>query len=62
MASNTAAKRHAAKIAQLLAKQYPDASCSLDFRSPLELLVSTILSAQCTDVRVNLVTKTLLRK
>ncbi len=62
MASNTAAKRHAAKIAQLLAKQYPDASCSLDFRSPLELLVSTILSAQCTDVRVNLVTKTLFRK
>ena len=62
MAANTAAKRHAAKIAQLLAKQYPDASCSLDFRSPLELLVSTILSAQCTDVRVNLVTKTLFRK
>ena len=62
MASNTAAKRHAAKIAQLLAKQYPDASCSLDFRSPLELMLSTILTAQCTDVRVNLVTKTLFRK
>jgi endonuclease-3 len=35
---------------------YPDAHCALDFRTPLELLVATILSAQCTDVRVNLVT------
>jgi endonuclease-3 len=56
------AKRHAAKIAQRLAAAYPDARCSLDFRSPLELLVATILSAQCTDVRVNQVTKTLFRK
>jgi endonuclease-3 len=38
---------------------YPDAHCALDFRSPLELLVATILSAQCTDVRVNLVTPAL---
>lgn len=58
----TADKRHAAKIAKLLAKNYPDAVCSLDFRSPLELLVATILSAQCTDERVNVVTKTLFRK
>jgi endonuclease-3 len=42
-----------------LAKEYPDAHCALDFRSPLELLVATILSAQCTDVRVNLVTPAL---
>jgi endonuclease-3 len=56
------AKRRAARIARLLAKQYPDAQCSLDFKTPLELLVSTILSAQCTDVRVNLVAKTLFRK
>jgi endonuclease-3 len=35
---------------------YPDAKCSLDFRNPYELLVATILSAQCTDVRVNMVT------
>jgi endonuclease III len=55
-------KKHAAKIARLLAKHYPDARCSLDFPSPLELLVATILSAQCTDVRVNLVTKTLFKK
>ena len=56
------AKRHAAKIADRLAAAYPDARCSLDFRSPVELLVATILSAQCTDVRVNQVTKTLFRK
>ena len=56
------AKRHAAKIAERLAAAYPDAHCSLDFRSPVELLVATILSAQCTDVRVNQVTKTLFRK
>ena len=41
---------------------YPDAVCSLDFHTPLELLVATILSAQCTDQRVNLVTKDLFRK
>ena len=62
MTDTAAAKRHAAKIARLLGKHYPDARCSLDFRWPLELLVATILSAQCTDVRVNQVTKTLFRK
>ena len=45
-----------------LAKAYPDARCSLDFHNPLELLVATVLSAQCTDVRVNQVTPTLFRK
>jgi endonuclease III len=62
MAAAADAKRHAAKIARRLAETYPDATCSLDFRTPLELLVATILSAQCTDVRVNLVTKALFRK
>jgi endonuclease III len=62
MAATPAAKRQAAKIAQRLAEQYPDATCSLDFQSPLELLVATILSAQCTDVRVNQVTKDLFHK
>jgi endonuclease-3 len=42
-----------------LAKLYPDAHCALDFESPLQLLIATILSAQCTDVRVNLVTPAL---
>src|SRR5262245_49488316 len=41
---------------------YPEPRCELDYRSALELLVATILSAQCTDARVNLVTQTLFRK
>src|SRR4026208_569148 len=41
---------------------YPDAHCELNYTSPLELLVATILSAQCTDKRVNIVTKDLFRK
>ena len=45
-----------------LNEAYPDATCSLDHRSPLQLLVATILSAQCTDKRVNIVTKDLFRK
>jgi endonuclease-3 len=49
-------------VAAALERAYPDAECSLDHRTPLELLVATILSAQCTDVRVNIVTKTLFRK
>ena len=44
-----------------LRKAYPDAHCELNFSNPLELLVATILSAQCTDKRVNLVTKELFR-
>ena len=49
-------------ILPILKRTYPAAACSLDFARPLELLVATILSAQCTDERVNLVTKTLFRK
>lgn len=44
------------KILKILGETYPDAKCALEFGSPYELLVSTILSAQCTDVRVNKVT------
>ena len=44
-----------------LARAYPDAHCSLDFESPLDLYVATVLSAQCTDVRVNQVTPDLFR-
>lgn len=55
-------KARTAKIVVLLKKTYPDARCTLDFANPLELLVATILAAQCTDVRVNLVTKGLFRK
>jgi len=50
------------KIWPILKKTYPDAKIALNFRSPLELLIATILSAQCTDVRVNIVTKDLFKK
>ena len=55
-------KKRAKKIIALLKKEYPDAKCSLNFKNPLELMVATILSAQCTDARVNIVTKTLFKK
>jgi endonuclease III len=51
--------RRARRIHRLLAERYPDARCELDFTSPLELLVATVLSAQTTDVRVNQVTPVL---
>ena len=47
---------------EALALAYPDAHCELDFQSPFQLLIATILSAQCTDKRVNLVTPALFRK
>lgn len=54
--SPLARTRRARRINRALAVRYPDACCELDFRTPLELLVATILSAQSTDVRVNQVT------
>ena len=50
------------KIWPILRKTYPDAKIALNFKNPLQLLISTILSAQCTDVRVNMVTKDLFKK
>lgn len=55
-------QKRARKILARLAVEYPDAKCALDHRTPYELLVATILSAQCTDVRVNLVTPALFVK
>ncbi|MDD5627893.1 MAG: endonuclease III [Elusimicrobia bacterium] len=52
----------AAALLKGLRQLYPDANCELDHKTPLELLVATILSAQCTDKRVNLVTKALFKK
>jgi endonuclease III len=52
----------APEIRRRLDKAYPDAHCALDFRNPYELTVATILSAQCTDKRVNMVTPTLFAK
>jgi endonuclease-3 len=56
------AAARAPKIFQRLSAEYPDAHCALDFRNPYELLVATILSAQCTDKRVNMVTPALFAK
>lgn len=58
----TTEKQRTKKIISLLKREYPDAQCSLVHTSPLELLIATILSAQCTDERVNLVTAGLFRK
>jgi len=52
----------AGKVNKFLKKTYPNVHCALDFSNPLELLVATILSAQCTDERVNKVTPALFRK
>jgi endonuclease-3 len=52
-------KKRAERIVRLLAKLYPDAKCALHHDNPLQLLIATILSAQCTDVRVNMVTPAL---
>jgi len=57
-----AAAERVKKIWPLLKKTYPDAKVALNFTNPLELLVATILSAQCTDVRVNIVTADLFKK
>jgi endonuclease-3 len=54
-----AARKHASLIVRRLAKEYPVAKCALEHDSPFQLLIATILSAQCTDERVNLVTKEL---
>jgi endonuclease-3 len=55
-------EKRTTRIIELLEKEYPKASGSLRFANPLELLVSTILSAQCTDARVNIVTQQLFKK
>jgi endonuclease-3 len=59
MVAITQAKHYAAKITKALRAEYPVAECALVHDTPLELLIATILSAQCTDERVNIVTKKL---
>ena len=56
-----ALKAHALLILDRLKKEYPDAHCELDFDTPLQLLIATSLSAQCTDKRVNMVTPELFK-
>ncbi|MBM4103186.1 MAG: endonuclease III [Planctomycetes bacterium] len=56
------AKRRVLKFFPILRKTYPEAKVSLDYMSPLELMIATILAAQCTDARVNIVTQDLFKK
>lgn len=58
----SAKKRRMTYILNVLSSEYPEAKIQLDFNNPFELLVATILSAQCTDARVNIVTKDLFKK
>jgi endonuclease-3 len=58
----TDVKQRVRKIIRLLKRTYPEAKCSLNHSNAFELLIATILSAQCTDVRVNIVTQDLFRK
>jgi endonuclease III len=62
MVASRRAKSHATKIVARLKREYPDAECSLTHNNPLQLLIATILSAQCTDERVNQVTPALFAK
>lgn len=56
------AKARAKALMEMLYQYYPNPHCELDYETPFQLLIATILSAQCTDVRVNIVTKTLFRE
>lgn len=55
-------KRHTQNVIGVLKEEYPDAKCALDFNSPFELMISCILAAQCTDLRVNMITPGLFEK
>ena len=55
-------RKRAGVIYRILSKTYPDVRCELNFKTPLQLLVATVLSAQCTDKRVNMVTKDLFKR
>jgi len=62
MKPTPAVRRRVRRIVAALAELYPDAHCALEHQTPLQLLIATILSAQCTDARVNLVTPALFAK
>ena len=62
MAVDSETRREARAIYRILTKTYPDIRCELDFKNPLELLVAVVLSAQCTDKRVNAITPALFKK
>ncbi len=60
--ARSATPERAREIYERLIEHYPDAHCALDFKSPFQLLIATILSAQCTDKRVNMVTPALFKR
>jgi len=60
--TKTALRERAGRIAEILADEYPEATTALDHRSAFELLVATILAAQCTDARVNVISPALFRR
>ena len=62
MIADTANKRQASRVVRKLKQDYADAWCALNYENPFQLLIATILSAQCTDERVNIVTKELFKK
>src|SRR5579875_1474783 len=55
-------RANAGRLMERLSEAYPDAKCALNHSTPFELLIATMLSAQCTDVRVNIVTEKLFKK
>ncbi|MEY2815084.1 MAG: hypothetical protein RIS05_832, partial [Actinomycetota bacterium] len=62
MGADRETRKRASAIYRVLTKTYPDVRCELDFENPLQLLIATVLSAQCTDKRVNAVTPHLFKK
>ena len=62
MPADKESRKQARAIYRILTKTYPDIRCELDFENPLQLIIATVLSAQCTDKRVNTVTPALFKK
>lgn len=62
MSADSETRRNARAIYRILCKTYPEIRCELDFKNPLELIVAVVLSAQCTDKRVNQITPALFKK
>ena len=62
MPADSETRKNARAVYRILSKTYPEIRCELDFKNPLELIVATVLSAQCTDKRVNTVTPALFKK
>ena len=62
MGENQETRKNARAIYRILSKTYPNVRCELDFKSPLQLIVAVVLSAQCTDKRINQITPALFKK